>query len=233
MNFPSELIPATLIKRYKRFLADVQLEDGTLTTVHCPNPGAMLGLNKPGSRVWISDSGNPTRKLRHTFELLHTGKTLVGINTNSANRLAREAMQGGLVPGVDGAAKVTPEQKYGENSRIDFLVEAEGKPPLFIEVKNVHFLRSRGLHEFPDSPTARGTKHLGELTRQIEMGNRAMMLYLIQRNDGDRFRIAADMDPAYGKAFKVAVEAGVMVAAIRCSISLDKITPECAVTVEI
>lgn len=223
MKFVDELIPCTLIRRYKRFLADVQMPDGSVITVHCPNPGAMLGLDAPGSRAWISDSRNPARKLRHTLEIVEADGTLVGINTNLPNRLAREAMENGLVPLRPGAT-ILAEQKYGENSRIDFLISEEDRSPCFIEVKNVHLVRRRGLHEFPDCKTARGTKHLGELIRQVEAGNRAMMLYIIQRWDGARFSIASDLDPAYARAFADAKGAGVEMLALKCRITPEEIT---------
>ncbi|MCB1385598.1 MAG: DNA/RNA nuclease SfsA [Nitratireductor sp.] len=224
MKFTPPLIEGRLLRRYKRFLADVQMPDGNAITVHCPNPGAMLGLDAPGSRAFISDSGNPKRKLRHTLEIVEADGTLVGINTNLPNRLAREAFDTGLVPLPDGA-RIRPEQKYGENSRIDFLVTRPGDPDHYIEIKNVHLMRTPGLHEFPDCKTARGTRHLGELIRQVEAGNRATMLYVIQRMDGDRFAIADDLDPAYAAAFAAARAAGVEMRAIKCAITPETITP--------
>ena len=223
MQFEDGLIPCTLLKRYKRFLADVEMPDGTAITVHCPNPGAMLGLDAPGSRAFVSDSRNPARKLRYTLEIVEAEGTLVGINTNLPNRLAREAIDNGLVPVLPGS-EILPEQKYGENSRIDFLVREPGLPPRFVEVKNVHLVRRPGLHEFPDCRTARGTKHLGELIRQVEAGNRAQMLYIIQRWDGDRFTIAADLDPDYAAAFERARAAGVEMTALKCQITPAGIT---------
>ena len=222
MQFEHELIPCTLLKRYKRFLADVKMPDGSTITVHCPNPGAMLGLDAPGSSAFISDSRNPARKLRYTLEIVEADDTLVGINTNLPNRLAREAIGNGLVP-VSPEAQILAEQKYGENSRIDFLIREPDQPPRYIEVKNVHLLRQPGLHEFPDCKTARGTKHLGELIRQVEVGNRATMLYIIQRRDGDRFTIAADLDPAYAQAFAEARDAGVEMLALKCHVTPQEI----------
>ena len=222
LQFENDLIPCTLVRRYKRFLADVEMPDGAVITVHCPNPGAMLGLDAPGSRAFISDSQNPARKLRHTLEIVEADGTLVGINTNLPNRLAREAIENGLVE-VLPDAEIRAEQKYGENSRIDFLVHEPGLPPRFIEVKNVHLVRQPGLHEFPDCKTARGTKHLGELIRQVEAGNRATMLYIIQRQDGDRFTIAADLDPAYAEAFIMARRAGVEMLALKCHVTPQQI----------
>jgi sugar fermentation stimulation protein A len=225
MRFETPLIGGILIKRYKRFLADVRLADGTGMTVHCPNPGAMLGLNQPGSPVWISDSQNPKRKLRHTLELMQIDGTMVGINTNRANRLAREAMEQGMIKGVNASSDIVPEQKYGTGSRIDFLVHGSGAPDHFIEVKNVHLRRKAGLHEFPDSVTERGRKHLKELIGEVEKGNPATMLFMVQRDDGDRFAIADDIDPAYGEAFREALSAGVKATCIKCRVSEAEIVP--------
>lgn len=226
MEFSTPLIKATLIKRYKRFLADIRMPSGEEITVHCPNPGAMAGLNSPQSPVWISNSNNPKRKLRYTLELILADDTMVGINTNRANKLALEAMQMGLVEGISDKAIITPEQKYGVNSRIDFLVQNPGEAPLYVEVKNVHFKRQSDLHEFPDCVTARGTKHLKELSNEVKNGNQALMLFIIQRNDGDKFQIAADIDPDYNKAFLTALKDGVKAQSIACNISAEAIIPD-------
>ncbi len=230
MRFPTPLIEAVLIQRYKRFLADVRLPNGDEITVHCPNPGAMLGLNKPGNRVWISDSGNPKRKLRHTLELMEVfsptteGPVLVGINTNLPNKLAEEAILAGCIEQLNGYSSLRREVKYGENSRIDILLEEDGRPPCYVEIKNVHLVRHAGLHEFPDCKTARGAKHLREMANMVKSGARAVMFYVIQREDGDRFSFADDLDPDYSKAFEDAANAGVEAIAIRCDISTEDIT---------
>ncbi len=225
MNFDPPLIEGTLLRRYKRFLADVALNDGSELTVHCPNPGAMTGLNEPGNKVWISDSQNPKRKLRHTLELMKVGATMVGINTNRANGLAREAIDSNMIPGVCTQDKVLPEQKYGENSRIDFLIERKSAPLLYLEVKNVHFVRQKGLHEFPDGVTARGSKHLRELMQMVDQGHEAMMLYIVQRNDGEQFKIADDIDRVYGETFDLARKHGVKAHALTCNVTTNAITP--------
>lgn len=230
MKFENPLIEGRLLRRYKRFLADVEFDDGNIMTVHCPNPGAMLGLDIPGSRVFVSDSRNEKRKLRHTLEIVEAEGTLVGINTNLPNRLAREAMDSGLIPVPEGAS-ILAEQRYGTNSRIDFLVRSSSAPDLYVEVKNVHLRRHPGLHEFPDCPTARGVKHLQELSRQVSEGNRAMMVYLVQRMDGDRFSIAADKDPQYAHAFVQAEQAGVEMLAIKCQVTAHEILPAETVTI--
>ncbi len=235
MKFHSPLIPAVLIKRYKRFLADVELEDGSIITVHCPNPGAMLGLSAPGSRAWISDSGNPKRKLRHTLELLEVqgpqGATLVGINTMHPNKLAEEAIKKGVIPALTGYQDLQRERKYGENSRIDILLEDPHKPPCYVEVKNVHLVRHHGLHEFPDCKTERGAKHLREMARVVDSGARAAMLYIIQRADGDRFSLAADLDPDYARAFEEAMQSGVEAFAIRCHITETEILADTPIAI--
>lgn len=221
------------MKRYKRFLADVELEDGSVITVHCANPGSMMGLTEPGNRAWISDSQNPKRKLRHSLELLEVGGTMVGINTSHPNRLAREAIEAGTIAELGGYDLLKSEVKYGSNSRIDILLQSEGKPDCYVEVKNVHFVRTPGLHEFPDSVTARGAKHLDEMAREVEAGNRAAMLYIIQRNDGDRLRFANDLDPQYVEAFKRAEAAGVEAYALSCNITPQAIEAVNRVVVEL
>jgi len=223
VRFDYPLIEATLIKRYKRFLADVELPDGSCKTVHCPNPGSMLGLKDPGNRVWISDSHNPKRKLRYTLELMEVDGTMVGLNTNLPNKIAREAIEAGLIEPLLGYENIKPEVKYGENSRIDLLLTAADKPDTYVEIKNVHLLRTRGLHEFPDSVTTRGAKHLVELTNEADRGNRAVMLFVIQRMDGNNFALARDLDPKYGVAFDAAMAAGVEAYAVRCEVSTEEI----------
>lgn len=229
MLFDPALTKVRLLRRYKRFLADVECADGERLTVHCPNPGSMLGLATPGAAAWISDSGNPKRKLRHTLELVDTGGALVGIHTGRANSLAREAIEAGIVPGIGSGigngAVLKPEQRYGERSRVDFLVETPDAPPLFIEVKSVTLSRRAGLCEFPDAKTARGARHLAELANMVAAGNRAMLLYIVQREDGDELAIAGDIDPAYHAAMRAAEAAGVTVNAIACRITPDAITP--------
>jgi len=219
MRFEPDLIETRLVKRYKRFLADVEMPDGSVFTVHCPNPGSMLGLTEPGIKAWISDSQNPKRKLRYTLELVEVGETMVGVNTNTPNKLAKEAIESGIIPSLATYDLLRTEVPYGKNSRIDILLEKENTPDTYVEVKNVHFQRTKGLHEFPDSVTARGAKHLDEMAQEVLRGNRAVMLYVIQRNDGDRMQLADDLDPAYGAAFKNAMDKGVEAVAIRCDVT--------------
>ncbi len=228
MNFPAPLIPATLIKRYKRFLADVLLENGEELTVHCANPGAMEGLKDPGIKVWLSKSDNPKRKLSHSWELAQIecfGKAvMVGINTMLPNRLAKEAIEADKIPELAGYEQIKREVRYGENSRIDLLLSGDGRRDCYVEVKNVHLLRTRGRAEFPDSVTTRGAKHLAELATMVSQGHRAVMLYVVQRDDAEQFAIAADKDPVYARAFHDAQQKGVEILACDCRISTDSIT---------
>lgn len=227
MRFVSPLIPATLARRYKRFLADVVFESGDMTTVHVPNPGAMTGLDRPFSRIWLSDSGNSLRKFPHTWELVETdlgsGPELVGVNTMQPNLLVVEALAAGLIPELRNYASVRREVKYGAGSRVDFLLEDPARRPCYVEVKNVHLMRKPRLAEFPDCVTERGAKHLDELTAVLATGARAIMLFIIQIPSADRFAVAADIDPAYAGAFKRARAKGVQMLAWRCKIDLGGI----------
>ena len=227
MRFPAPLIPATLIKRYKRFLADVVLPSGETVTVHCANPGSMIGLMPPGARVWLSKSNNPNRKLAHSWELIEVdlggGVELVGINTGHPNALAAEAIAAGRIPELAGYPSLRREVKYGKASRVDFLLEGPGRPPCYVEIKNVHLMRAPGLAEFPDAVTKRGAKHLAELSDMAAAGARSVMLYLIQIGSAQRFALARDIDPGYGAAFDAARAAGVEALAYRCGITCEGI----------
>lgn len=224
MDFTQTLISGRLVRRYKRFLADVILDDdGSEITAHCANPGSMLGLNAPGSRVYLSRSDNPARKLPLSWELIEADGVLVGISTAHPNRLVEEAILAGSVPGLSGYPQLRREVKYGMNSRIDILLEAPDRPRCYVEVKNVHLMRQPGLAEFPDSVTARGAKHLRELSDMVREGHRAVMVYLVQRPDCDRLAMASDIDPAYAEALVEARAAGVEVIAIGCSVTSEAI----------
>jgi sugar fermentation stimulation protein A len=222
MRWPEPLIPGRLVRRYKRFLADVALEDGGLVTVHCPNPGRMLGLDAPGAPVWLSRSARVSRKLPLTLELVEVAGGLVGINTMHPNRLVEEALRAGLVPELSGYEKIRREVAYDRGCRIDFLLQGRGRPDCFVEVKNVHLKRSLGA-EFPDTATARGVRHLGALARKAAAGARAVMLYVVQRTDCDDFRLAADLDPLYAQAAAAARAAGVETLCRACRISVGEI----------
>jgi sugar fermentation stimulation protein A len=235
MKFTSPLIKASLVKRYKRFLADIKFEDGAEITVHCPNPGSMMGLVEPGSTVWVSKSDNPKRKLSHTLELIKlrdASGTIVGINTNLANRICEEAITSRKFAIFGEFGELRREVKYGDSSRIDILLSSNNEAGrlntnnTYIEVKSVTLQRQRGLHEFPDGVTARGRKHLDELAKVVKAGNRAIMLYLVQREDGERLSFARDIDPAYAQAFDVAVAQGVEAYAIQCKINPEEIVAD-------
>ncbi|QLF70315.1 DNA/RNA nuclease SfsA [Peteryoungia desertarenae] len=226
MIFDPPLIPAVLLRRYKRFLFDAVLSDGSEITGFCPNTGSMRGLTAPGSRVWLSDHEGSGRKHRYALELVETDGTVVGINTALPNRLAEEAILKGLVPQFGAFADLRREQRYGRNSRIDILLQNASGPNIYVEAKNVHFIRSPALAEFPDSVTTRGAKHLEELGDMVEAGHRAAMLFVVQRNDCERLRICGDLDPAYGRAFARAVTRGVEAYAVRCFADSSKIVPD-------
>ena len=227
MRFSSPLKRGRLLQRYKRFLADVTLDTGETITASCPNTGSMLGLTSAGSTVWLSESDSPTRKYRHTWEMIETdlgkGTSLVGINTGHPNRLVTEAIDGRRIRKLGGYQSLRREVKYGAASRIDILLEDTKKGRCYVEIKNVHLMREAGLAEFPDCVTARGVKHLRELAEMVAQGHRAVMLFLIQRHDASRFKIAGDLDPAYADAFRQAAEAGVEAMAYRCHMSPEEI----------
>jgi sugar fermentation stimulation protein A len=230
MRFPTPLIPATLIRRYKRFLADVTMADGTQTTVHVANPGSMLGLVAPGSQVFLSKSDNASRKLPLSWELVEVdfgrGAELVGVNTAHPNRLVEEALAADMVAALSGYARRRREVRYGRASRVDFLLEGDGRPPCFVEVKNVHMMREPGRAEFPDAVTARGARHLEELAAEVRRGARAVMLYLVQIGSAESVTFARDIDPAYGAAFDSAREAGVEAIALVCRVTREGIEVE-------
>lgn len=225
MQFDPPLTPARLIRRYKRFLADVEMTDGSMETVHCPNPGAMTGLQDPGAEVWLSRSDNPKRKLPLGLELVQADGALVGINAGFANRIVSEALAEGRVPELAEWDQVRAEVRYGQKSRVDFLLSDSrgGQPDCYVEVKNVHLMRQPGLAEFPDSVTSRGARHLAELADMVRAGHRAFLFYLVQRTDCEAFRVAADIDPDYAAAFREAQAAGVGTFCYDCSITRDGI----------
>ncbi len=223
MLLPSPLQPGRLVRRYKRFLADVELPGGGVVTAHCANPGSMMGLADPGIPVWLSRSADPKRKLPWSLELVEVdvgaGPALVGINTGYPNRLAAEAIGAGTIEELAGYGTLRREVRYGTRSRVDIVLEHDGRPPCYVEIKNVHLSRRAGHAEFPDSVTARGAKHLGELALVAEAGMRAVMLFVVQRADAATMSLAADLDPAYSAAYARARDAGVETLVYGCDIS--------------
>ena len=219
----TEMVPATLVKRYKRFLSDHRLESGEVITASCPNTGTMLGLTTPGSATWLVHAPSPTRKYDYRWELIKDEGTWVGINTGRPNTLVEEAIRAGVITELAGYADLRREVKYGTNSRIDLLLEDPGRPQAFVEVKNCHLRREAGLAEFPDSITTRGAKHLDELAAQVALGHRAVMVFCVQRADCDHFDVAADIDPGYAVAFQRARAAGVEALAYVCHVSAETI----------
>jgi len=256
VRFAAPLVEGRLVARYKRFFADVALADGSVVTAHCPNPGAMIGLNAPGLPAFLSTSANPKRRLPATLELVAVGEHLVGINTMWPNGLVAEALAHGAIAPLAGYDRVRREVRYGTNSRVDFVLErgavatpspasipvapspatvpaaparvGSARPSgegatVYVEVKNVHLVRRPGLAEFPDCVTARGARHLDELAILAAAGVRAVLLFVVQREDVAAVDVARDLDPAYARAYDRARAAGVEVVACGCSVSRDAI----------
>jgi sugar fermentation stimulation protein A len=224
-RFPAPLVEGRLIRRYKRFLSDIELLTGETVTAHCANPGSMLGLADPGSRVWLSRSDNPKRKLAYSWELIEVdlgrGPALVGINTSSPNAAVAAAIENGLIPALSGYATLRREVSYADNSRVDILLEDPKRASCYVEIKNVHLMRHAGLAEFPDSVTARGAKHLKALAGMAAEGARAVMVYFVQRGDAERFALADDIDPTYARTFAEARAAGVEALAVSSEVTLE------------
>jgi sugar fermentation stimulation protein A len=222
MKFETDLIKGKLIKRYKRFLADVELENGEVVVAHCANSGSMMSVKDEGATVWLSPSDNPKRKLKYTWEIIEVDGFNVGINTGLPNKIVEEAILAGKIKELSGYDSLKREVKYGVNSRIDVLLEDASKPKCYVEVKNVTL--RRGDHaDFPDSVTARGAKHLRELGDMVEEGHRAVMFYLVQRADCKIMDIARDIDPEYDAELKKAIKRGVEVICYQCDVGLREI----------
>jgi sugar fermentation stimulation protein A len=227
MQWPSPLAEGRLLRRYKRFLADVETEAG-IVTVHCPNPGAMLGLVAPGSRVLMSRSGSPKRKLPLTWELVEAdlpgGPQWVGINTLRPNALVAEAFRAGLIAPLAGYEGLRPEVRYAEASRVDFVAEGPAGP-CHVEVKNCHMLRQEGLAEFPDCTAARSARHMRDLSGVVAAGGRALVVIVVQMR-AEAFDVARDIDPAFDRAFRDARAAGVETRAYRCAVGPEGVAIE-------
>ncbi len=218
MRFDDAPIEGRLRERYKRFLADVELEGGEIVTAHCPNTGSLLGCKRAGSRVWLRDSKNPLRKLRHTWQAIRVGRSWVNVDTSLPNRVVREAVEAGVVPSLAGYQRLRPEVPYGRASRIDLLLEKDDAPPCYVEVKSTTLTEGR-VALFPDAVTARGLKHLEELIEVVRSGARAVQFFFVSRRDVEVFRPADAIDPAYGEALRHALAAGVEVLAWRTRVA--------------
>jgi sugar fermentation stimulation protein A len=213
MHFDPPLMEATLVRRYKRFLADVRTGDGRAFTAHCPNTGSMLGCMTPGARIWLSHSPDPRRKYAHTWQLVEADGTAVGINTGLANRLVEEAIASGVISALAHWPSVRREVRYGaQRSRIDLLLES-GHRKCYVEVKNVTAAVDDGVAIFPDAVSARGARHLEELMLMRREGHQAALVFCVQRGDVNRVRPADRIDPVYGERLREAADAGVQVMA--------------------
>ncbi len=217
-----KLVQGILIRRYKRFMVDVKLKNGHMITAHCPNTGSMRACCEPGRPAYLSRHSSPARRLPYTFELIEMPASLVGVNTAVPNRLVREAIQDGAIQSLSGYDSVRAEVPYGDNSRIDLLLDSRQRGRCFVEIKNCTLVE-QGIASFPDAVTARGLKHLRELQQQVQEGHRCVIFYLIQRTDARLFKPADDIDPAYGKALRNAVQYGVEIMAWDVMIDLEKI----------
>jgi sugar fermentation stimulation protein A len=222
MQLPLPLFPGTLIRRYQRFLADVELDDGSLVTAHTSNTGSMRGCARPGSRVLLSISGNPGRKYPHSWELVQTDGVWVGINTQLPNRLVREGIENGVITELAGYGEIRDEVPYGSGSRIDLLLSG-ARGNCYVELKNVTLVEN-GAALFPDAVTARGQKHLKELMEVVRLGHRGVNLFVVQRGDCDCVAPAYAIDPAYGALLRVAASAGVELLAYRAVVTTTEIS---------
>ena len=227
MSNPIKFITGRLIKRYKRFFADVKLDTGELITAHCPNTGSMMGLLDEGNRVFLTKTDNEKRKLKYTLEIIKLLDANIGVNTHRANRIVENGIIEKKISTLGKNYDFKREVKYGANSRIDFLITNKKNEKIYLEVKNVTLSKKQNIAEFPDAVTERGSKHLLELIEVVKKNNRAVMLFLIQRDDCIKFRIAEEIDPVYKKNILKAIKAGVEILCYRCSfkdhdIQLDK-----------
>jgi sugar fermentation stimulation protein A len=210
------------VRRYKRFFAEVELENGEIEVAHCPNTGSLKGCLEPGSKVWLRDTQDSKRKLRCSFQAVQVGRTWVNVDTNLPNRVVRDEIERGRVPELAGYASVRAEVKYGTGSRIDLLLEDPARPPCWVEIKNTTLAAGR-LARFPDAVTSRGLKHLGELVERVAQGDRAVQFFFVSRGDVDRFEPADDIDPSYAAGLREAAAAGVEVIAYAARVRRDSL----------
>ena len=217
MNFENPLISGLFIKRYKRFFVDVKVKNKTLI-VHCPNTGSMMGLLNQDNKVWITEAANKKRKLKYTLQIIEENGSKVGINTHFTNKIIAHGLQNNLIKNFKKTIKIKSEQLFGKNTRFDFYLE-DGNVKSFLEVKNVTLKRKNRIAEFPDSVTSRGTKHLNEFVNATKKGFKAYLLFLVQRDDCDKFEIAKDIDPIYSKTLIKAVKNNVKILCYDCKFS--------------
>jgi len=221
MKFKDKLLQGTLIKRYKRFFVDIKYKNKIITG-HCPNTGSMMGLLNKGNKVWFSTSDNPKRKLKYTLEIIEVEKKLVGINTLYTNKIVLEALNYKKINSLIKFNDIKTEVRFSNNTRFDFLLR-NNKEKCFLEVKNVTLVREKKMAEFPDAITSRGTKHLNELCNAKKKGYQSYILYLIQREDCDSFKIAKDIDKKYKTAFDKALKSGVKILCYDCKLNNEEI----------
>jgi len=221
MKFKEILLQGTLIKRYKRFFVDINYRNKVITG-HCPNTGSMMGLLNKGSKVWFSKSNNPNRKLKYTLQMIEINKRKIGINTLLTNKIVNEALNLKKINTLNKFSNIKSEVKFSENTRFDFLLNNQ-KEKCFLEVKNVTLMRKKNLAEFPDAVTTRGAKHLNELMKAKKKGYQAYMLYLIQIQGCDSFRIANDIDQEYKFMFDKALKNGVKILCYDCKLNNEEI----------
>ena len=228
MQFSSPLLRGRLVKRYKRFFADIELIDGTIITAHCPNTGSMQGVLTPGNFVWVSKNDNPKRTLKYTWELVEVDGTYIGVNTQNPNRILENALKSGYIPVLSAYPTIKAEVKYGtENSRIDYLLTDDDGNRCYVEVKNAHHSAVENdvnVGMFPDSKTTRGVKHLHELMRMVDEGHRAVLIYCLQRGDCESLRFGVEFDPVYAKTAVMALKHGVEMMPYSCAITQQGIT---------
>jgi len=221
MKFKERLLQGTLIKRYKRFFVDIKYKNKIITS-HCPNSGSMMGLLNKGNKVWFSRSNNPSRKLKHTLEIIEVEKKMVGINTLLTNKIVLEALNQKKINSLAKFTNIKPEAKFSNNTRFDFLLH-NNNTKCFLEVKNVTLVRERKIAEFPDAITSRGTKHMNELCSAKKKGYQSYIFYLIQREDCTSFKIAEDIDLEYKNTFSKALNNGVKMLCYDCKLNNEEI----------
>jgi len=221
MNFENKLIQGIFIKRYKRFFVDVKVNN-KIITAHCPNTGSMMGLLKRGNNVWVSKTNNLKRKLLYTLQIIEVNKNKVGVNTHLTNKIFKEALENNIIKQFDKDIVIMPETKFGENTRFDFLI-TKNNYKAFIEVKNVTLSRRKNMAEFPDSVTLRGAKHIKDLIKAKNMGYDAYLIFVIQREDCDKFSIAKDIDVEYSKLLTDGVKNNLKVLCYDCKFSSKSI----------